>query len=104
MTKQELARARNINKWLLSGSFKPYNTTALTAVEIDLINLINRTRKQLLEHWDKNTELLGFNVPAHRCYHPNCKNKVKYRYEETGQYACKKHATYSDRLTLIDIK
>lgn len=90
MTKQELARARNTNKWLLTGSYKPYNTEALTSIELDLIDLINRSREQLLEYWDENSRLLGLNVPEHKCYYPNCKNKAKYLFDNNN-YSCKTH-------------
>ena len=90
LSKRDLAKYRNSNKWLLSGSYKPYNKEALLPVELELIQEINNLRKRLIANWDNNSKLLGLKVPEHRCYFPNCRGKVVVKFE-SGNYACKKH-------------
>lgn len=94
MNKQELARKRNWFKHQMVSYVYLVDMNALHPTERILWKKFQEIRKDLLNEFDCNSRLLGLNVPKHKCFYPDCRNKVIA--EEISpifgtSYVCKKH-------------
>lgn len=90
--KQKLAQQRNYFKFVLTGISKPINFNSLTEWEQEKWSTILNIRKELIDKFDRNSRIMGLNVPKHKCW---CGKEGKYEpeYETFGdvKFVCKKH-------------
>lgn len=92
MNKQKLAQKRNYFKFVLSGLFKPIDSSVLTEWEQEEWSTILNIRDELISKFDSQSREKGLNAPKHRCW---CGKEGKYKPEYKTffnvKFVCKKH-------------
>jgi len=82
VNKQRRAQVRNYTKMRIVGSH--INKSGLTQKEKIIVKKIETLKKELIDNWEENSKILGFNVKK-RC--ERCNNPVT----KDSEY-CKKHS------------
>lgn len=90
--KQKLQKDRAYFKYVLTGIPKPVGLNSLSEYEQEKWATILNIRDNLINTFDKESRLLGLNVPEHRCW---CKKPAKMQvdYYNNGElvWVCNKH-------------
>lgn len=73
--KQKLQKGRAYFKYVLVGINKPIDLTTLSEYEQEEWATILNIKDNLLDTFDKESRLLGLNVPEHKCW---CGKPAKY--------------------------
>lgn len=94
MTRNEAQRRNWLKYRILGTTNTPFITQGLlTFHEIDLINKINKIKKELIENWDENTKQFITNKQSsiykkYKCY---CGKRTNVDRKINGEQVCKKH-------------
>ena len=85
--KQKLQKGRAFFKFVLTGLDKHIDISSLSEYEQEEWSTILNIKDNLLDTFDKESRLLGLNVPEHRCW---CGKEAKF-FIGNNRWSCKKH-------------
>lgn len=86
---QKLQKARAYFKFVITGMFKPVQTSYLTAEENEILEEIGNLIKKLIVMHDNNSRTLGLKVPLEKCHISNCRKEATHKLD-IGRF-CEKH-------------